>query len=141
MLMNANCGSKELEHVPSKNSKIDFLIHYDFDKDGYKTAEYSITDSDSVKKEWQLLNLKSGESLRGLKVIDMEAILDISFVDEEELTHFYKVYLHSDHGTFVEKYTGKNLQLLISSEINKEVEKFVDQDLKRRGIQITTIDK
>lgn len=141
IFQNASCGNKEFEYEPSKSSKIDMVIHYDFSKDGYETAEYSIIDSDSVKKVWSILNLRSGESLRGVKVIDMEAILDVSFVDENEVTQFYRVYYHSDHGTFVDKFTGKEVQVLIRSEMNKEIEKFLDLDFRRRGIHITTLDE
>ena len=141
MFLNANCGNKEFEHEPPKSSRIDMVIHYDFSKDGYKTTEYIITDSDSVKKVWHLLNLRGGESLRGIKVIDKEAILDISFEDEREVTQFYRVYFRSDHGTFVDKFAGKEVQVLLRSEINNEVEKFLDLDLKKRGIHITTIDE
>jgi hypothetical protein len=71
----------------------------------------------------------------------MDAILEFSVLDETEVTQFYMVYLRSDHGTFVQKYNGKEVQGLIRSEYNNEIEKFLDIELKKRGIYVSPIDE
>jgi hypothetical protein len=139
--LNARCGSKKLETPPSMNSKMSVVVKYNFRKDGFKTSKYNIAERDSILKMWTLLNLRSEESQRGTRVLKMDAILEFSVLDETEVTQFYMVYLRSDHGTFVQKYNGKEVQGLIRSEYNNEIEKFLDIELKKRGIYVSPIDE
>lgn len=138
-LLNMSCVSKKLETRPSAESRMSIAVKYDFSTDGFKSCEYYITNHDSIIMISELLNLRSGISQRGTRIIKMEARLEFSIFDKDELTQFYIVYLRSDHGTFVQQYTVNDFQTLVRSEYNNEIEKFLETELNKRGIYPTPI--